>query len=79
MSAAHTGRSARATEPELRMAEMGEVLLGVDGTVHGHQVDAAPGPRQLLFSRILAGLFSKTEVVRPARYSSTASHIAVYG
>ena len=34
------------------MAEMGEVLLGVDGTVHGPEVDVAPGPRQLVFSRI---------------------------
>ena len=36
----------RATEPEFCVAEMCEVLLGVDGTVHRHEVDIAPRPLQ---------------------------------
>ena len=35
-----------ATQPELHVSEVGEILLGVDGTVHGHEVDIAPRPLQ---------------------------------
>ena len=39
-------RSGRATQPELHVGEIGEILLGIDGTVRGHEVDVPPGPLQ---------------------------------